>query len=144
MLTLTATCVEQHTQDIYQAVEKLKEAQSSATKLHKELGKLGQELQASEVTPTFPYPHTLSRSYGTQVSHAKAEKDLQEERATLTQFDNELKELELVIKGKKQTVSDAELQLEKLKYDVQTLVKEKTASTNFVANLEKQYDWIQD
>lgn len=49
-----------------------------------------------------------------------------------------------MIKGKKQAVSDAELQLKKLEHDVQTLVKEKTAATNFVANLEKQYDWIQD
>lgn len=27
---------------------------------------------------------------------------------------------------------------------MQALAKEKTAATNFVANLEKQYDWIQD
>lgn len=49
-----------------------------------------------------------------------------------------------MIKGKKQAVADAELQLKKLEHDVQTLAKEKTAATNFVANLEKQYDWIQD
>jgi septal ring factor EnvC (AmiA/AmiB activator) len=79
-----------------------------------------------------------------QASHAKAEKKLQEERATLTRFDNELKELERVIKTKKQAVSDAELQLKKFEHDMQTLAKEKTAATNFVANLEKQFDWIQD
>jgi structural maintenance of chromosome 2 len=49
-----------------------------------------------------------------------------------------------VIKNKKQAVSDAELQLKKFEHDMQTLAKEKTAATNFVANLEKQYDWIQD
>lgn len=80
----------------------------------------------------------------TQAAHAKAEKKLQEERATLTRFDNELKELERVIKEKKQAVSDADLQLKKYEHDLQTLTKEKTAATNFVTNLEKQYDWIQD
>lgn len=53
-----AICVEQHKQDIDQAAETLKEAQVSASKLRKELGKLGHELQASEVTlaPSSPTP----------------------------------------------------------------------------------------
>jgi hypothetical protein len=42
---------------------------------------------------------------------------------------------------KKQAVSDADLQLKKYERDMQAL-KEKTATVNFVANLEKQYDWI--
>ena len=79
-----------------------------------------------------------------QASHAKAEKKLQEERATLTRFDNELKELERVIKTKKQAASDAELRLKKFEHDMQTLAKEKTAATNFVANPQKQFDWMRD
>lgn len=49
-----------------------------------------------------------------------------------------------MIKGKKQAVADAELQLKKLEHDVAALAKERTAAGNFVANLEKQFDWIQD
>ncbi|OBZ73328.1 Structural maintenance of chromosomes protein 2 [Grifola frondosa] len=79
-----------------------------------------------------------------EASYAKAEHKLQEERATLTRFDNELKELERVIKEKKQAVSDAELQQKKLEHDLSTLGKEKTSSENFVSNLEKQYEWIAD
>jgi len=60
----------------------------------------------------------------------------------LTRFDNELKELERVVKEKKQAISDADLQVKKLEHDIQNLAKEKTAATNFVANLERQYDWI--
>ena len=67
---------------------------------------------------------------------------LQEERATLTRFDNELKELEEVIKGKKQAISDAELQLKKLEHDLQALGKDKVTAANFVANLEKMHEWI--
>jgi structural maintenance of chromosome 2 len=43
---------------------------------------------------------------------------------------------------KKQAVADADLQLKKLEHDLQTLNKEKAASSNFVSNLEKQYEWI--
>lgn len=49
-----------------------------------------------------------------------------------------------MIKDKKQAVADADLQVKKQEHDLQTLAKEKTAAANFVANLEKQYDWIQD
>jgi structural maintenance of chromosome 2 len=49
-----------------------------------------------------------------------------------------------VVKEKKQAVSDADLQLKKYEHDMQALTKEKTAAVNFVANLEKQYDWIPD
>lgn len=60
----------------------------------------------------------------------------------MSRFDDELKELERVIKEKKQAISDADLQLKKLEHDLQALAKEKTAATNFIANLEKQYEWI--
>jgi structural maintenance of chromosome 2 len=58
-------------------------------------------------------------------SHEKAERKLQEEHATLTRFDNELKELERVIKEKKQAMADADLELTKLQHDIQVLAKEK-------------------
>lgn len=74
--------------------------------------------------------------------HTKAEAKLWEERATLTRFDNELKELERVIKNKKQCVSDADLGLKKTEHELQSLGKEKAAAANFVVNLEKQYEWI--
>jgi predicted nucleic acid-binding Zn-ribbon protein len=60
-----------------------------------------------------------------QASHAKPERKLQEERATLTAFDNELRDLDHVIKGKKQVVSDFERQLKKLEHDLRTLESEK-------------------
>lgn len=74
--------------------------------------------------------------------HEEAVRKLQEERATLTRFDNELKALESVIKDKKQSVSDVDLQLQKFDHDMQALAKEKTAAQNFVANLEKLHEWI--
>ena len=60
----------------------------------------------------------------------------------MSRFDNELKELERVVKEKKQAIADADLELKQLEHDLQTLAKEKTAATNFITNLEKQYEWI--
>jgi len=67
---------------------------------------------------------------------------LQEERATLTRFDDELRELESVIKEKKQAASDAELAAKRMEHEVQALGKEKTTAQTFVSNLEKQFEWI--
>jgi structural maintenance of chromosome 2 len=76
--------------------------------------------------------------------HSTAERRLQEERATLTRFDNELKELERVIKNKKQAAANAELEITKLQHDMQALAKESTTIKNFISNLERQYEWISE
>lgn len=78
-----------------------------------------------------------------QAAYAKAEKTLQEERATLTRFDNELKELANVIKEKKHAVSQAELDVKGLDHEVQVLSKDRTTAVNHAANLERQCEWIQ-
>jgi structural maintenance of chromosome 2 len=67
---------------------------------------------------------------------------LLEERATLTRFDTELRELDEVIKAKKQAASDAEVSIKKLEHDVQALAKEKASHITAATNLERQYEWI--
>ena len=77
-----------------------------------------------------------------QATHAIALKKLQEERATLTRFDNELKDLENAIKEKKQAISDAELQMKTIAHEIQALQRDKTNATNFLTGLERQFEWI--
>ncbi|KAH8113153.1 condensin complex subunit SMC2 [Phellopilus nigrolimitatus] len=123
----TATLeLEQTEGDIENANAAVADAEASVSSLRKELEKLMKELTKNEM------------------AHTDALRKLQEERATLTRFDNELKELESVIKDKKQAISDADLQLKKLEHDLQALTKDKTSAQNFVANLEKMYDWISE
>ncbi|KAG8215877.1 condensin complex subunit SMC2 [Butyriboletus roseoflavus] len=76
--------------------------------------------------------------------HAKAEARLQEERATLTRFDNELKELDDAIKVQKKGISDAELDVKRLEHEISALEKDKVTQVGWMANLEKQYDWIRE
>ncbi|KAH7910428.1 condensin complex subunit SMC2, partial [Hygrophoropsis aurantiaca] len=121
----TATLeLEQIEKDITAAEEKAEKDRSTIAKLEKDLDKVKADLAKNEVT------------------HARAEQKLSEERATLTQFDTELKELEQAVKDKKQAVSNADLALKKLDHDFVALDKDKATQTNFVANLEKQYEWI--
>jgi septal ring factor EnvC (AmiA/AmiB activator) len=75
-------------------------------------------------------------------SYTKAEFKLQEERATLTRFDDELKDLEIVINQKKDDINTADLRTKELDHECKALNKEKTAASNIVVNLEKQYEWI--
>ena len=80
----------------------------------------------------------------TQAEHGEAERRLQEERATLTRFDTELRELDDVIKAKKQAAADADVSIKKLEHDVQALAKEKAGHVTAATNLEKQYEWIDE
>ncbi|KAG6841176.1 hypothetical protein C0991_001101 [Blastosporella zonata] len=116
--------LEQIEQDIETAANTLEETKNSLTKLHRDLTKLKGEVAASEA------------------AHAKAEKKLQEERATLSRFDNELKELANVIKEKKQIVIQAEIDVKGIEHGIQALAKDKAAAVNAVANLEKLNEWI--
>ncbi|KAJ8469227.1 hypothetical protein ONZ51_g9127 [Trametes cubensis] len=74
---------------------------------------------------------------------AKAERKLQEERATLSRYDEELKALEQVIKDKKTAINEATLSITQKEHDrIASLQRERTVAENQAANLEKQYEWI--
>lgn len=77
-----------------------------------------------------------------QNSLADAERKLQEERATLKAYDDELKALDHAIKEKKEKISQTGLEIENIKHGLTSLAREKTAAENQVSSLEKQYDWI--
>jgi structural maintenance of chromosome 2 len=78
------------------------------------------------------------------VEHGEAERRLQEERVTLTRFDAELRDLDEVIKAKKQAVVDVDVSIKKLEHDVHALAKDKAGHLTGAVNLERQHDWIED
>ncbi|KAF8337439.1 condensin complex subunit SMC2 [Cantharellus anzutake] len=69
-----------------------------------------------------------------QAGHDQIEAKLKKERAELSRFDDELRELDLVIKEKRQ--ADAE-------HSVTNLQKERAAAANAVTALEKGNPWIE-
>lgn len=98
-------------------------------------------IQLRSVPPNFCLI-SKNKPFILKARHKDISRLLAEERAALTRFDNELKSLDDVIKSKKQSSSDAELHLKKFEHELQNLGKEKSASLNMIANLEKMYDWI--
>ena len=73
----------------------------------------------------------------------KAEEKLQEEMATLSQFDTELKELERLVKEKNAVATQADLDIQTFQHDIQVLTTEMKKAANKVAELETLNEWIE-
>jgi structural maintenance of chromosome 2 len=67
---------------------------------------------------------------------------LNEEKANLSRFDNEISSLENAIKVKKDESANCDLELTKLEHSLQHLVKEQAAYSNRISELEKKHAWI--
>jgi structural maintenance of chromosome 2 len=115
-----------------------------STRCAKELKVLADEVAKSEVRDTsraVPWCNIFTTHPTGE--HGEATKcRLREERLTFTRFDTELRELDEVIKAKKQAASDAEVAIKKLDHEVQALAKEKVGHVTAATNFEKQYEWI--
>ncbi|KAK0478715.1 condensin complex subunit SMC2 [Armillaria novae-zelandiae] len=116
--------LEQMQIDINTAKATLEEVVVGGAKLRKELEKLEHRVANEQ------------RSYET------AYQELEQERATLSRFDGQLKELEGVIRAKKKDLVDADADLTKLDHAIQNLEKERKAAVHQVDSLEKNYEWI--
>ena len=130
--------------DIQAAEAAIRNALVQIDKLQKDVGKIQDKLADVAVCRILAASMIFELNAPVQAKYAKAEARLQEERATLTQFDNELKELDDAIKVQKKGISDAELNAKRLEHEINALEKDKIAQVGNMANLEKQYDWIRE
>lgn len=130
--------------DIQAADVAIRDARAQIDKMQKDIGKIQDKLADAMVRRYWLSASILELNTIVQAKHAKAEARLQEERATLTQFDNELKTLDDAIKAQKKGISDAELNVKRLEHEISALEKDKVTQVAYVANLEKQYDWIRE
>jgi len=69
---------------------------------------------------------------------------LNDERAKLTGFDEELKSLEDASRSKATQISDEALETQKLTHQLEKLQKEKQISHQVLQQMEKEHDWIAD
>lgn len=74
----------------------------------------------------------------------KAQADFEREKAQLSAYDEELKELEALAKHKAKTLADSRLELQNITHETDRLSKEKQALSRTIEELEDEHDWIMD
>ena len=62
--------------------------------------------------------------------------------ASLARFDAELKAIEAAIKQRKESMEQADLDIQKATHEIGNLEKEKGSAKSHIQNLEKQNEWI--
>lgn len=77
-------------------------------------------------------------------AHDIAQAQLEEERAKLTGFDDELRDLEEAIRSKNARITEEGLEMQKLGHLLEKLHKDQQTASQAVANMEKEYEWIAD
>lgn len=77
-------------------------------------------------------------------THDTAQAELEDERAKLHQFDDELRALEEATRSKKARITEEGLEMQKLGHQIEKFHKEQQSAGDNVARLEAEYEWIQD
>ncbi|TAQ84078.1 hypothetical protein B7494_g7594 [Chlorociboria aeruginascens] len=73
-----------------------------------------------------------------------AQAHLDDERAKLTGFDDELRSLEEASRSKASRITEEGLEIQKLGHQVEKFDKEQQAAVQTVASMEKEHEWISD
>ncbi|RAH84167.1 RecF/RecN/SMC protein [Aspergillus japonicus CBS 114.51] len=77
-------------------------------------------------------------------AHDIAQAQLEDERAKLTGFDNELRELEVAMKSKGSQITEGGLEMQKLGHQLEKLQKDQQVAAQTVAHMENEHEWIAD
>ncbi|KAL3470624.1 RecF/RecN/SMC [Aspergillus californicus] len=77
-------------------------------------------------------------------AHDIAQAHLDDERAKLTGFDDELRDLEKTMQSKNAQITEEGLDMQKLGHKLEKIQKEQQAAAQAVAHLEQQHEWIAD
>ena len=73
-----------------------------------------------------------------------AQAQLSDERAKLTNFDDELQALETASRSKSALITEANLSAQKLAHQIERFQKDQSAAAHAVAAMETEHDWIAD
>ncbi|KXJ92211.1 P-loop containing nucleoside triphosphate hydrolase protein [Microdochium bolleyi] len=76
--------------------------------------------------------------------HDTAQAELDDERAKLTGFDDELRALEEATRSKNGRITEEGLEMQKLGHQLDKFNKEQQTAVKTVADMEKEHEWIAD
>jgi structural maintenance of chromosome 2 len=77
-------------------------------------------------------------------THDTVQAQLDDERAKLHGFDDELRALEEATRSKNARIAEEGLEMQKLGHQIEKFHKEQQAAVQTVAHMEKEHDWIAD
>ncbi|OAA81520.1 nuclear condensin complex subunit Smc2 [Akanthomyces lecanii RCEF 1005] len=77
-------------------------------------------------------------------THDSLQADLDDERAKLSQFDDELRALDEATRSKNARIAEEGLEMQKLGHQVEKFNKEQQTAVENVSRLEADHDWIHD
>lgn len=87
----------------------------------------------------------LSKQRGTlEETHNAIQAQLDDERAKLNLFDDELRALEEAMRTKNACITEEGLEMQKLGHQIERFHKEQQGAADSVAHLESEYEWIDD
>ncbi|KAG0380118.1 Structural maintenance of chromosomes protein 2 [Mortierella sp. AD032] len=115
--------------------------------LEKDVRTANQELSESEALSTnlkSDRDHLQAEVKTLETALEKAQTEFEREKAQLSAYDEELKELEALAKHKAKTLADNRLELQNLAHETDRLSKEKQSMSRTIKDLEEENDWILD
>ncbi|KAG5950421.1 hypothetical protein E4U53_005101 [Claviceps sorghi] len=77
-------------------------------------------------------------------THSAVQSQLDDEKAKLSLFDDELRALEEATRSKNARITEESLEMQKLGHQVERFHKEQQGSADNVAHLESEHEWIQE
>ncbi|KAF7712398.1 Structural maintenance of chromosomes protein [Penicillium ucsense] len=77
-------------------------------------------------------------------THDIAQAQLEDERAKLTGFDEELRELEEAIQSKSSQITEEGLEMQKLGHQLEKVQRDQQTAAQAVSHMEQEHDWIAD
>lgn len=90
------------------------------------------------------YASFMSITNRQKESHDIAQAQLEDERAKLTGFDDELRELEETTHAKNSQITEESLEMQKLGHHLEKLQKDQQVAASAVAHMEEEHEWIAD
>ncbi|CAD6568756.1 MAG: Structural maintenance of chromosomes protein 2 [Alectoria sarmentosa] len=127
-----------------------KELQSSRLEAEQAGGDLGAaQDQLAEVDATLQAQEAEVQALQKEQAHVKDAQDvaqarLDDERAKLTGFDEELRALEDASRSKSSRITEESLEMQKLAHHIEKFHKDQQSAGQMLKDLEKEHDWIAD
>lgn len=139
-LTKTSTAVKTLQKELQDARLESEQAASDVTTAEEQIAEIDSNIEAAHAE----LEAAKQEEAQVKESHDMAAAELADEVAKLSQFDDELKELEQTKSRKSRQTTEEALEAQKLSHAVEKLAKDAQAAQQTVALLEKDHDWISD